>query len=340
MTCNGLSKDICCELLGTLLNCIFEKFRACSRPEVYFERATETQIISEALPQKVTLVGASNLRHCVSHVAGHGVKVVDHTFPGWTPSPGNVAQLQEKVETDMSSSYVFDLFGNSSLRFEQYDGTTALPFQSNGKFHFGGKVVTTPPEIFRKIVENTIPIIRKKGNSPGIIIPPLPRCLFSRCCSDSSHCTNANDENFALELLTGFIGLRNDLIKHLVNAGLTNFKVMDSCCTTKCSPTANLPGRLEGLQEVTSRDGIHFSNEGYQNMASRVLKCIESMFENPKKEKKEKTYFWRGFRSPIGAKSWKTLAGRPAAARGAQRGRAGGGRVVSQHLAFHPYKRW
>jgi hypothetical protein len=34
------------------------------------------------------------------------------------------------------------------------------------------------------------------------------------------------------------------------------------------------------------------------------------------------------------------LAGRPAAARGAQRGGARGGRVVGQHLVFHPYKRW
>ncbi len=224
MTCKGLSKDIYSELLGSLLTCIFEKFRACSRPEAYFERAAEKKVTSEALLQKVTLVGASNLRHCVPHVAGQGVQVIDHTLPGWTPSPGNVAKLQEDIETDMFSSYVFDLYGNSSLRFEQYDGTTALPFQSNGRFHFGGKVVTTPPEIFRKIVENTIPIIRTKGDSPGVIIPPLPRGLFSRCCSDSSHCINANDESYAMTLLTGFIGLRNDLIKYLVHAGLTNFQ--------------------------------------------------------------------------------------------------------------------
>jgi hypothetical protein len=156
-----------------LLTCIFEKFRACSRPEAYFERATEKKVTSEALLQKVTLIGASNLRHCVPHVAGHGVQVIDHTLPGWTPSPGNVVKLQNEIVTDMSSSYVFDLYGNSSLRFEQYDGTTALPFQSNGRFHFGGKVVTTPPDIFRKIVENTIPIIRTKGDNPGVIIPPF-----------------------------------------------------------------------------------------------------------------------------------------------------------------------
>ncbi len=135
-----------------------------------------------------------------------------------------------------------------------------------------------------------IPIIRKKGNNPGVIIPPLPHGLFSRCCNDTSHCINANDENFATTLLTGFIGHCNDLIKLLVHAGLTNFKVMDSCCVTDCSPTANLPDRLEGLQKVTMKDGIHFSQVGYKNMATRVLSCLGSMHGNPKKESK-KTYF-------------------------------------------------
>jgi hypothetical protein len=341
MTCKGLSKDSYGELLGSLLAFIFKKFRACSRPEDYFERATEKKVTSETPGQKVTLIGASNLRHCVPQVAGLGVQVIDHTLPGWTPSPGNVAKLQNEIETDLSSSYVFDLYGNSSLRFEQYDGTTALPFQSNGRFHFGGKVVTTPPEIFKKIVDTTIPIIRTKGDNPGVIIPPLPRGLFSRCCSDSAHCTNAKDDTYVTTLLSGFIGLRNDLIKHLVHAGLTNFKVMDSCCVTNCSPTANLPERLEGLQKVTSKDGIHFSTEGYKNLSTRVLQCIEGMQSQKKTEKcNKKTYFWRGFRSPVGSRSRNVTAGNPIATRGAPRGRARGGRLVAQHRLFHPYKRW
>jgi lysophospholipase L1-like esterase len=99
-----------------------------------------------------------------------------------------------------------------------------------------------------------------------------------------------------MTLLTGFIGLRNDLIKLLVHAGSTNFKVMDSCCVTNCILTANLPERLEGLQKVTSKDGIHFSHDRYKNLSTRVLNCIESMLGNTKKENNnKKTYFWRGF---------------------------------------------
>jgi hypothetical protein len=102
-----------------------------------------------------------------------------------------------------------------------------------------------------------------------------------------------------------------------------------------------LPERLEGLQKVTSKDGIHFSHDGYKNIATRVLNCIEGMLGNTKKENNnKKTYFWRGFRSPIGARSRNVSAGHPAATRGALRGRARGGRVVGQHQVFHPYKRW
>jgi hypothetical protein len=144
-----------------------------------------------------------------------------------------------------------------------------------------------------------------------------------------------------MTLLTGFIGLRNDLIKHLVHAGLTNFKVMDSCCVTNCIPTANLPERLEGLQKVTSKDGIHFSSEGYKNLSTRVLQCIEGMLGPKRKENSnKKTYFWRGFRSPVGSRSRNVLVGNPAANRGVPRGRARGGRSVAQHQFFHPYKRW
>jgi lysophospholipase L1-like esterase len=342
MTFKGLSKDHYSELLSSLLGCIYEKFRACSRPEAYFERADEVNILSEVTEQKVMLVGASNLRHSLPHFAGTGTCVIDHTIPGWTPSPDNVARTVKNIETEPGVSYavIFDLLGNSSLRFEQFDGTTALPFKMNGRFHYGGKVVITPPDIFKKTVENILPILRKKGDNPGVIIPPLPRGLFSHCCNDSSHCTNADSDSFAADLLTGFIGLQNTLIRFLASSGLTNLKVFDSCCVTNCATTANLPERLEGLQKVMLADGTHFSQDGYSNPARRALDCIGRMASMPKQVDKKKTYFWRGFQSPTGAQIVMYVVGRPAAARGASRGRMRGGNSGRHRGGFHPYRRW
>ncbi len=118
-----------------------------------------------------------------------------------------LATVEEKAKT--STAFVFDLLGNSSVRFEQFDSTTSLPFKSNGKYHLAGKVVTTSPEIFRKVVQAITPIIQASGNKPCIVLPPLPRYLFARCCSDSGHCTNANDSDYQSFMMSGFVWLKN-----------------------------------------------------------------------------------------------------------------------------------
>ncbi len=159
----------------------------------------------------------------------HGLLTADATKPGWVASADNVKRLAEEVEAaaPATTAFVFDLLGNSSVRFEQYDGTMALPLKNKEKFHLGGKIVATPLDVFRKIIDNVMPIIKAKWTKPAVILPPLPRYLFTRCCSDADHCTNANEENFSAKLLTNFIQLRTEMIKHLVSEGLTNFKVMD-----------------------------------------------------------------------------------------------------------------
>jgi hypothetical protein len=90
--------------------------------------------------------------------------------------------------------------------------------------------VTAPADIFRRVVENVIPVIKEKGSKPCLIIPPLPRYLFARCCSNTEHCINMHEKDYQETLMSGFIQLRTNLIKQLVSHGLTNFKVMDACC--------------------------------------------------------------------------------------------------------------
>ncbi len=79
----------------------------------------------------MALAGGSNMKHCVSHFAATGVSVTDICSPGWTPTVDNVAMLAEKIKAAASNGLngiVLDLFGNIALRFEQFDGSTALPY--------------------------------------------------------------------------------------------------------------------------------------------------------------------------------------------------------------------
>jgi hypothetical protein len=339
----GLPKDLQSELLGTLLNLIFDNFRACLRPEEYLARADVGIQLSENREQKVLLVGASNLMRSVPHFTDPSLMFVDETQPGWTASPENVKKMKEKIETIAANSagIVFDILGNSSVRYEQFDGNTALPFRSNGRFHLGGKVVTTPRDIFKKTVENVIPLFRAKGSTPCVIVPPLPRYLFARCCNDGSHCSNAKEDAYAENLLKGFLQLRADLIRQLVQSGLTNFKVLDSCCVCNCEKTANVPERIAALKVTTTPDGIHFTDIGNNFLATRAIACLKSLIEiPPKKSAKRGTFFWRGFRSPVGSGlprscSISTAVVMATASRGAYSSRSRG-----RPRGYHPYKRW
>jgi hypothetical protein len=180
MTFNGLSKDRCVELLGSLLNCVFVNFRACSNPEAYLERVDESKKESEHIQQKVILVGASNLRNSRPHFDGACNRTIDATVPGWTATPENISSMCKNTAAmvPQASAFVFDILGNSVVRFEQFDGTTSLPYKSNGIFHLGGNVVVSSPEIFKKLVDSVTPVFKAKGDRPCVIVPPLPRFVL------------------------------------------------------------------------------------------------------------------------------------------------------------------
>ncbi len=243
-------------------------------------------------------------------------------------------------------AFVFDLLSNSTLRFEQFDGTTSLPFKSNGKFHYGGKILVVPNDLFKKLAAAILPILKAKGARPCVILPPLPRSLFTRCCNDDNHCTNTKDTGFSEELLAGYIRLRNELIKQLVSHGLSSFKVLDSCCMTTCSKTASIAERLKTLCEIMAKDDTHFLEAGYKNIADRCMSCIQQIANVEKTTTKNSgPYFWRGFKSPNGSSAPRPAAGHSSAGRGhSPRGNAqGGSRGMfrgRRGRSYHPYQRW
>jgi hypothetical protein len=147
------------------------------------------------------------------------------------------------------------------------------------------------------------------------------------------HCTNANKDNYPTELLSGFLQLRNSLIKTLVTAGLKNFKVLDTCCTTTGATTANTKTRLADLRSVTAKDGVHYVAAGYRNLATRSLSCLKTMLASPPREDRNRSFFWRGFKSPRGSN--RVGPPKPPSGRGGGTNRFTRG----NHRGFHPYRR-
>jgi hypothetical protein len=323
----------CSATCSTTFSQLFEPVPA---PRIFLARATDTNTTSksETIVQRVVLCGASNLKYSAACFNDSSFSYVDNTVPGWMLTPENIATLLERVRVlsaDRNSAFVFDLLGNTSVRYEQFDGSTSLPFKSQGKFHLGGDVVVCSTDLFQKTVAAILPILRETGDAPCVIVPPIPRYLFARCCTDAGHCTNASNADYAETLLTGFLTLRNELIRFLVTAGIKNFEVLDSCCTTACTTTANTKSRLTNLKSVTAKDGIHYVAAGYQNLAARSLSCLRTLLSESPRHSKPITHFWRGFKSTRGSK--RALTARHS------RGRGRGGSKPHHARGFHPYFR-
>ncbi len=92
----------------------------------------------------------------------------------------------------------------------------------------------------------------------------MPRYVFACCCSDCSATIVTRKLYWICQhTVSDFIKLRNILIKTLLLHNITEFRVLNSCYTTHCTPTANIPKKLSKLYKVTVKDGFHHVSAGY-----------------------------------------------------------------------------
>ncbi len=138
-------------------------------------------------------------------------------------------------------------------------------------------------------------------------------------------------ENCSLTLLVCVIHWK----KFVSNSGLTNVRVLDTCCVTSCVGTANTESRLNALRDVMAADGVHYLSEGYVNLVAGCVSAVDASINKTEVIRTntcQTKHFWRGFRSLNGAKIVvRGNSSRGSFARGSKRGKPG--------RYFHPYRR-
>jgi hypothetical protein len=253
--------------------------------------------------QNVVLLGASNLGRCASRLRKQGKQVINLTQPGRLASKENVESLSEKLkkmDCNEQSTLVFDLFGNSSFRFEQFDGSLSMPFKQSGTHHLAGKIVTCPHPVYKRILEGTADLLTMHKTAKVVIVPPLPRYLFRGCCHQKDHSTNVSEPGHSSKLLSDIISLRNTLKKFVASLSISRCLVMDSCFIADCPSTANNASRIESLKSVCTQDGVHFTTEGYDNLVASINKSVSLLAKSTSVvSTSKKQHYWRGVVSKV-----------------------------------------
>jgi hypothetical protein len=322
--------------------------------------------------KNLVCVGSSILKQLIPHFQAAGYVVTDLTQPGWIVSDKNISILIKKLSElrlEPGFSVIFDLVGNCTYRYQQFDGTQSLPFKEGGRYHFAGPVSVCNDDTFRRIIKMLGPVLLSAQDAIKIVIPPLPRYLFGTCCASSSHCTNFNNENYAESNLNRVTKLRGILKKDCARLGMARQWVLDGVGALMGVPVGESYGTnreiISELKPVMAKDGVHFDAMGCKNLAAAVTSAIEKMqigsisdpntgVSGPSQTggRTEKTYFWRGFTSPVGDAAGCAALGQHGSGRQKQKSwadRAHGGRnEAGEHSGgkkshtgrqYHPYTR-
>ncbi len=75
---------------------------------------------------------------------------------------------------------IMDMYGNSSWRWEDEDGTLTASVKIGSSYHLPGPVTCCTDTTFRKLIEITMPIVRDAACLGKVFIPPLSSMSLER----------------------------------------------------------------------------------------------------------------------------------------------------------------
>jgi hypothetical protein len=322
----GMGCTVTTEVVKILLTALQKDFSIALGPEVILQRfATEREDLK--MSKNIVCIGSSILRQLIPFLQAAGYAVTDLTQPGWIATEDNINILIKKMselKLEPGFSVILDLVGNCVYRYEQFDGTLALPFKEGGRYHFAGPVSLCTEENFKRIIKMLSPVLLSAQHAAKIVIPPLPRHLFSTCCSNTAHCTNFADEYYSEKILNGATRLRQVLKKETSAIGMSKKWVLDGVGAILGTPVGSNYGTnreiIPDLRPLIAKDGVHLEAKANANLSQALMCALENLRAGKSDDGtgtgtgsgsgtnpgisgmtgRGRDYFWRGFTSPVG----------------------------------------
>jgi hypothetical protein len=239
--------------------------------EPNFSRGTEP--IATNGKNRTVILGASHMHRVATVLAAEaGGQVTDLTSPGWIPTKEAFKKASDCVAElglDSGDLLILDIWSNSSFLGTDEVGLPirAVRGGADGRYHIIGPLQVAPKSVFKKILEESRPILEAAGEAMVVLVSPFPRYVQSTCCPDPSHISNFGTEEYRYE----FEGLRE-----MVESVVSESGVAVSIFTL--NDTWDHADRL--LHELRTDNGgpvwldddpVHLTREAYVEIANALL---------------------------------------------------------------------
>jgi lysophospholipase L1-like esterase len=151
----------------------------------------------------VVFAGGSHSSRILDTIQDESVRILDSTVPGFRLTERATAEMAADIAEvcaelpDNNTIVVCQLFDNSIYYGAREEGDRLLPKKGlDRRYHVEGDLLIANKTAFRELFSLATQIIRSADGKLVILMIPLPRYLFEKCCSDPSHITNKDSAGY------------------------------------------------------------------------------------------------------------------------------------------------
>ncbi len=226
---------------------------------------------------RIVLVGASHMVRLAKNI---GPGVITLAYPGFKPNVAAITQIVEKLELlklDKNDTLVCDLLSNVAFMGTDEGGLpTEASRAEDGRYHIIGSLTTAPPSVIKKNLALCTPLGEAISNAGTVLIAPVPRYVYNRCCSNVTHVENLTDPDYDEEIGMGLEGIKR-IIRNWATEFLPNFALIDpTMLNDACDLGIKTRVTNNGSCPWDDDDPVHLSMEGYRDLAGHLREHVSS----------------------------------------------------------------
>jgi hypothetical protein len=241
---------------------------------------------------------------------------------------------------------LIQLLDNSVFECLTEQGDKILPKRGDdGKFHAPGTLKVIGKDSLRDLFMKMQPIFKIVKNFNVVLLSPLPRYLWHRCCGDPTHIANSEHANFASDMGKGLKDLTTNLRNMIFMRKLRGVTVMNTVEALGIVPDEH--GNVMDIERVIALwggDPVHPSPAAYRLLSGKIVEKIHEIFEKhserqetqaPAKRKHDPREAWVSGSQPVAKRVESTRFDSFRGNRGSRWSRGSRGRVGSRGGRFH-----
>jgi hypothetical protein len=226
---------------------------------------------------RTVFVGASHMTRLADEM-GHDV--VNLAFPGFRPKEEMLNEIACKLadlKLGKKDTVVCDLLSNVVFMGTNGDGLPSEAIRAeDGSYHIVGSLTIAPPSLTKKILAGCSKLAHALQETGTVLVSPIPRYVFRKCCDNSDHIENFEDPELDKEVVLGLEGVKKIL---------QNWAIDHDLCIEIIDPTLLLDTRDLGLRERTTSTGqrlwrrddpVHLTTDGYRDIAQAIADSVVS----------------------------------------------------------------